>query len=123
MIENETEYGMMYPSFLWRIVGKTDMSDWHKDYGFCKLKQIPLLYSPHHFVISDMKSMLKWPFIKLLVIPKTKTVCNFCQLRDRRIIIKAGRRPECKIGLTIWEEPQSDNFWSDQNSENASLWP
>ena len=34
-----------------------------------------------------------------------------------------GRRKECKIGPTIWKEPQSDNYWSDQNSENTRLWP
>ena len=33
-----------------------------------------------------------------------------------------GRRKECKIGPTIWKEPQCDNYWSDQNSGNTSLW-
>ena len=31
---------------------------------------------------------------------------------------------DCKsnVGPTIWEEPQSDNYWSNQNSENSHKW-
>ena len=31
---------------------------------------------------------------------------------------KQGRQKEYKIGPTILKKPQSDNYWSDQNSEN-----
>ena len=32
-----------------------------------------------------------------------------------------GRRKECNIDPTTWKESQSDNYWSDQNSESTSL--
>ena len=39
------------------------------------------------------------------------------------LISSHGWRKECEIGLTIWEKPWPDNYWSDQNFEYIRLWP
>ena len=36
--------------------------------------------------------------------------------------LKQGWRKECESGLTSWEKPQPDNYWSDNNFERIRLW-
>ena len=44
-------------------------------------------------------------------------------LKKFQPLLNQGRRKEYKIGPTIWKEAQSNNYWSDHNSENTRRWP